>query len=98
MHINNMYVCTTAKHAGKKREMEVLASFRSEARGVHFYDFRPEDIVVGLRFCCERELLNAKDPSSILLRCGLSGTLGHLGREASAYLAPLLDAGLVANG
>ncbi len=70
-----MYVCTTAKHAGKKREMEVLASFRSEASGVHFYDFRPEDIVVGLRFCCEWELLNAKDPSSILLRCGLSGTL-----------------------
>ncbi len=69
MRINNMYVCTTAKHVGEKWEMEFLASFCSEVRG------RPEDIVAGLEFCCEQELLNAKDPSSILLLCGLSGTL-----------------------
>ncbi len=78
--------------------MEVLAYFCAVARGIHFYDFSLEEVVAGLRFGCEREPLHAKDPNSIRLGCGPAGTLGHLGREASAHLAPLLDAGFDAHG
>ena len=79
--------------------MDVLASFRSEARGIHFYGVQLDDVVAGLRFSCERELFSAKDPNSVRLRCSVAyGTLGHLAREASAYLAPLLDAGFIAHG
>ncbi len=68
------------------------------SRGIHFYDFSPEEVVAGLRFGYEREPLHAKDPNSIRLGCGPAGTLGHLGREASAHLAPLLNAGFDAHG
>ncbi len=52
----------------------------------------------GWRFRCELERHNARDANSICLKCSPTCTLGHLPREVSAHLAPLLQAGIFADG
>ena len=77
---------------------EVLASFRAQARGIRFYDVPLGDVKEELRFRCELEPFNARDTNSICLKCSPTCTLGHLAKEASAHLAPLLLAGFHAEG
>ena len=77
---------------------EVLASFRAQARGIRFYDVPLGDVKEELRFRCELEPFNARDANSICLKCSPFCILGHLAKEASAHLAPLLLAGFHAEG
>ena len=75
-----------------------LASFSSQARVIMFYDVPLSDIREDLKFCCELEPLNARDKDSVILKCSVTATLGHLAREASVHLAPLLRNGFRAEG
>ena len=74
----------------------MLATFLSEAKGIRFYDVPLAN--VGLRFCCELEPFNAKDHNSVCLKCARFRMLGHLAKEASDFIAPLLKSGFVADG
>ncbi len=79
--------------------MEVLASFSALAKGINFYQVGLEDVRRGIRLSCYLEVGNAKDPNSVLLKClPRLGSLGHLDRDASAFVAPLLRYGFVADG
>ena len=73
----------------------VLAVFLSEVRGIMFYG---STTYVGQRFSCYLEPSNPFDVNCISLFAGPHQKLGHLAREASLSLAPLLRAGLDANG
>ena len=75
-----------------------LASFSSQARGIIFYDVPRSDIREDLKFRCELEPFNARDKDSVVLKCSPTATLGHLVREASVHLAPLLRNGFRAEG
>ena len=56
------------------------------------------EIGVGDQFVCQLEPWNPKDADCIALRTSPTRMLGHLAREASAYLAPLLRDGFKASG
>ncbi len=75
-----------------------LVTFSAQARGIKFYDISLPNVREGLTFCCELEPHNARDANSISLKCSPTCTLGHLAREVSAHLAPLLQAGFFADG
>ncbi len=75
-----------------------LVTFSARARGIKFYDIPLPNVRSGWRFCCELERHNARDANSICLKCSPTCTLGHLPREVSAHLAPLLQAGIFADG
>ena len=77
---------------------EVLASFCAQARGIHFYDVPLGDVKEELSFRCELEPFNMRDANSVCLKCSPPCILGHLVKEASAHLAPLLLAGFQAEG
>ncbi len=49
--------------------MEEQAMFLSEVKGFHLYDIPLVDVAAGLKFRCELELFNVKDPNSICLKC-----------------------------
>jgi hypothetical protein len=80
--------------------VEALASFTSEARGIEFYNMPTSFISVGGHFYCLLEPSNPWDTNSISLQMCSSPpmVLGHMAREASAHLAPLLRAGFEATG
>lgn len=75
-----------------------LASFESEARGIVFYDVPASLLHVGLRVMCMLEPANLHDSNSIALLVGPHQVLGHLARESSQHLAPLLRFGFQAIG
>ncbi|ORU95139.1 MAG: hypothetical protein A6F71_10855 [Cycloclasticus sp. symbiont of Poecilosclerida sp. M] len=76
----------------------VLASFSAQARGIKFYDVPLPEISVGDHFSCVLEPLNPWDANCIALKLSPTRTLGHLAREASVHLFPLLTAGFEASG
>ncbi len=73
-----------------------LVTFSARERGIKFYDIPLPNVRLGWRFRCELERHNARDANSICLKSIC--TLGHLAREVSAHLAPLLQAGFFADG
>ena len=73
----------------------VLATFYSQARGIMFYG---ASTYLGQRFSCQLEPSNVYDVNCISLLVGHHHKLGHLAREASQYLAPLLRAGFESCG
>ncbi len=75
-----------------------LVTFSAQARGIKFYDIPLPNVREGLRFRCELERHNARDATSICLKCSPTCTLGHLAREVLAHLAPLLQAVFFADG
>ena len=76
----------------------VLASFITQARGVKFYDVPSP--YVGLHFSCRLEPYNPWDSNCIALIVSAlpSRILGHMARETSVVLAPLLRTGFKAYG
>ena len=78
--------------------VEQLAFFFSQARGIKFYDFLLSEVVVGVQFLCQLEPHNTRDSNCVALWCSHSRMLGHLAREASTHLAPLLRNGFTADG
>ena len=74
-----------------------LASFRSQARGIKFYDVPISAVSCGQSFECFLEPDNLYDGNCIGLRIG-SQKLGHLAKEDARYLAALLREGFEANG
>ena len=75
-----------------------LASFRSQARGIMFYDVPASTIFVGQHFSCHLDISNVHDVNSVSILIAPHFMLGHLAREAALYLAPLLRAGFQASG
>ena len=75
-----------------KLEFRSSGLFCAQASGIQFYDV-PLDEVKELRFCCDLEPSNARDTNSIWLKCSPTCILGHLAREASAHLVPMLLSG-----
>lgn len=79
--------------------MEMLAAFQCQARGIKFYDVPTDSVHCGMKLRCELEPGNQYDGSCVaLLLEENSKMLGHLAREVSQYLAPLLRKGLTASG
>ncbi len=74
-----------------------LVSFRSQARGIKFYDVPTSAVFLGQSFHCQLEPTNPYDCNCIELLVG-SGKLGHLAREDASFLAPLLREGFEACG
>ena len=74
----------------------MLASFRSEARGIKFYVLTSE-VCVGQSLHFQLEPLNPYDSDCVAIYLGgcsdSESMLGHLAREAASYLAPLLREG-----
>ena len=73
-----------------------LASFRSEARGIKFYDVLTSSVYVGQPLHLELEPHNQYDSDCVAVYVSSAGSrsmLGHLARESAEYLAPLLRAG-----
>ena len=66
-----------------------LATFKTVARGIKFYDVR--EVTVGQTFCCILEPSNPFDSDCIALFVNAGRMLGHLAKEAASYLAPLLQ-------
>lgn len=77
-----------------------LASFISQGRGIKFYDVPTSGICPGMQLLCCLEPTNPHDSDCVaLLKRGIShAVLGHLAREDSRYLAPLLRKGMEATG
>ena len=73
----------------------LLAEFFSEARGIMFYGLPASHL--GMQFSCQVKAGNPYDVDSIAIMTSY-GMLGHLAREASRCLAPLLRAGIQASG
>ena len=75
----------------------MLASFRSEARGIKFYDVLTSEVCVGQSLHFQLEPLNPYDSDCVAVYLGgcsdSESMLGHLAREAASYLAPLLREG-----
>ena len=67
-------------------------------RGVSASTMYLLEVKESLMFSCELEPRNARDENSIVLKCCPTATLGHLAREASVHLAPLLRRGFQAEG
>ena len=88
----------TLHFAANMAAPSILASFSSQARGIKFYDVPTYEIGVGDQFVCQLEPWNPKDADCIALRTSPTRMLGHLAREASAYLASLLRDGFKASG
>lgn len=78
----------------------LLASFFTQVRGIKFYDVPTHHISVGDNFVCRLEPSSPFDTNSIIVCSSMIGAtvLGHLAREAAAYLAPLLRVGFHASG
>ena len=75
-----------------------LCQFRSQARGIKFYDVPMSAVCLGVTFSCALELANDFDSNCIALMVGSSGKLGHLAREDASVLASLLREGFEARG
>ena len=75
-----------------------LASFKSQARGIKFYDVSASDLDVGRTFHCQLEPSNEYDSNCVALWVDSHSMIGHLAREAANYLAPLLREGFEASG
>ena len=77
-----------------------LASFISQARGIMFYGVSTSEVAPGMLLRCYLEPTNPYDGDCVALVVGPFGNtvLGHLAREASLHLAPLLRKGLEATG
>ena len=74
-----------------------IAMFKSQARGIQFYDLPTSVVLPGLTLACLLEPTNPLDSNSIMLLAG-SSQLGHPSREAAGCLAPLLRSGIQARG
>ena len=75
----------------------LLATFRSVAHGVGFYDIDVSAVRGGSRVVLQLEPTNVYDSKcvAVYLRSSMfSDLLGHLAREDAAFLAPLLRSGL----
>ena len=75
-----------------------LCQFRSQARGIRFYDVPMSSVCLGVTFSCELEPTNHYDYNCIALMVGSASKLGHLAREDACVLAPLLREGFEARG
>ena len=78
-----------------------LVSFSSQARGIKFYDLPTSLVNVGTPLSFLLEPSNPWDANCIAIWvCSSSPPrmLGHLAREDSFFLAPLLRAGFEASG
>ena len=79
-----------------------LASFSCQARGIKFYEVSTSDINVGDHLQLILEPENPWDSNCIAIMMSYSSSsqrkLGHLAREASCHLAPLISAGFQASG
>lgn len=79
-----------------------LASFVSQARGIKFYGVSTSEVIPGMLLHCCLEPTNPYDGNSVALVVGPgssgSTVLGHLVREDSQCLAPLLRKGFEATG
>jgi hypothetical protein len=67
--------------------LATLAVFSSQARGIMFYNVPS---YVGQHFKCFLDPSNTHDVDAISLSVGPHQMLGHLAREASHFLGPLL--------
>ena len=65
-----------------------LATFKTQARGIKFYDVK--EVEIGQTFNCILEPSNPYDSNCIALCLSNGQMLGHLAKEAANYLAPLL--------
>lgn len=76
----------------------VLCQFKSQARGIRFYDVPMPAVCFGVTFSCQLEPSNHYDSNCIALMVGSSSKLGHLAREDAGVLASLLQEGFEARG
>ena len=74
-----------------------LCQFRSQAKGIKFYDVPMSAVCLEVAFSCELEPNNDFDSNCIALMVG-SCKLGYLAREDASVLAPLLQKGFEARG
>jgi hypothetical protein len=75
-----------------------LCQFRSQARGIRFYDVPMSSVCAGVTFTCELEPTSHYDSNCIALMVGSSSKLGHLAKEDASVLASLLREGFAARG
>ena len=76
--------------------LTTLATFYSEARGIKFYG--ASSVFVGQHLRCMLEPSNLFDSNAVALFLGGYTKLGHLAKEASLHLAPLMMSGFQASG
>ncbi len=75
-----------------------LCQFRSQARGIKYYDVPMSAVCLGVTFSCVPDPINLFDSNCIDLMGESSDKLGHLAKEDASVLAPLLREGFEARG